>query len=39
MVPGLANKLASLLLSRLPRRRRVLIMKSAMADSSGSREG
>jgi short-subunit dehydrogenase len=39
MVPGLANKLASLLLSRLPRRRRVLIMQSAMADSSGSREG
>lgn len=39
MVPGLANKLASLLMSRLPRRRRVLIMKSAMADSGGSREG
>jgi short-subunit dehydrogenase len=39
MVPGLANKLASLLLSRLPRRRRVLIMKSAMAQSGGSREG
>jgi short-subunit dehydrogenase len=39
MVPGLANKLASLLLSRLPRRRRVLIMKAAMANSGGSREG
>jgi short-subunit dehydrogenase len=39
MVPGLANKLASLLMSRLPRRRRVLIMKSAMAASAGSRDG
>jgi short-subunit dehydrogenase len=39
MIPGLANKLASLLLSRLPRRRRVLIMKSALASSAGSREG
>jgi short-subunit dehydrogenase len=38
MVPGFANKLASLLLSRLPRRRRVLIMQSAMAQSAGSRE-
>jgi short-subunit dehydrogenase len=39
MVPGLANKLATLLLSRLPRRRRVLIMKAAMAQSAGSRDG
>jgi hypothetical protein len=38
MIPGIANKLASLLLSRLPRRRRVLIMKSALGASAGSRE-
>jgi short-subunit dehydrogenase len=34
MIPGLANKLASFVMSRLPRRRRVLIMKSAMSDST-----
>lgn len=38
MIPGLANKLASLILNNLPRKRRVLIMKAAMARSSGSRE-
>lgn len=39
LVPGLPNKLASLVMSRLPRRRRVLIMASALgADSAGSRE-
>ncbi|PRP96382.1 SDR family NAD(P)-dependent oxidoreductase [Enhygromyxa salina] len=34
MIPGIANKLASLLLARLPRRRRVLIMKAALGDSA-----
>lgn len=38
MIPGLGNKLASAILSRLSRRRRVLIMRSALADSGGSRE-
>lgn len=38
MIPGLANKLGALLLGKLPRRRRVLIMGSVMADSAGSRE-
>jgi short-subunit dehydrogenase len=38
MIPGIANKMANMLLSRLPRRRRVLIMRSAMSKSSGSRE-
>ena len=37
LVPGLPNKLASLILSRLPRRRRVLIMASALA-GDGTRE-
>lgn len=39
VVTGLGNKLASLALSRLPRRGRVLIMDKALGDSSaGSRE-
>lgn len=38
MIPGFANKLANSLLQKLPRRRRVLIMRSVMSRSSGSRE-
>ena len=39
LVPGLPNKLASLVLSRLPRRRRVLIMAAALRGArGGSRE-
>jgi len=38
VIPGLPNKLASLVLAGLPRRRRVLIMKQALGDSGGSRE-